>query len=403
MAADDAALYRDGLGRGPARRSAGGPAGAAAGAAREPAAALRPQPADRSRPPTPRAASGCPAGRSEPLLAGLEEAGRLVRGEFRREGGGVRVGATARCCAGSSAGRWPGCGGRRNRSTERPWRGSWVAGRASTLRLRRRCARPLRLAVCRTWQCGTHWVRRRPRRLLKRTRREAATIPATLAGRDRPLRRPLVSPVSPIRRPASPASTASGRALGRLREAVAQLEGVPLSWQTLVGHILPARAPGFRLDMLDRLATAGELLWVGSGRLGSRDGRVAIYRRERFRHLVREVDGAAAERAGEPDEGWTGTPHGAVLEATRDARRVLHVRSGRRRGGRWRLGRDGRRGGDLGPRPGRAGSRTTPSCRSRRSEGAGDRSSGGAAAAGPGCWPAAAGPWSPIWPHPASR
>ena len=34
------------------------------------------------------------------------------------------------------------------------------------------------LAACRTWQSGTHWVRRRPRRLLKRTRREAATIPA---------------------------------------------------------------------------------------------------------------------------------------------------------------------------------------------------------------------------------
>ena len=294
VAADDVALYRDGLDA------------ALPGGLPEDLLAPRPAPLEsllrryaRSRGPFAAADAadrfGLPGGAVEPLLAGLEEAGRLVRGEFRREGGGVE------------------------------------------------------------W-CDREVLRRIKRRTLARLRREAEPVDgaalARFLGRWQGVDASVVAPVRPApsdrgpgssssssapaasaasaaapahsaaeaRRRASPA-TASGRALGRLREAVAQLEGVPLSWQTLVGHILPARAPGFRLDMLDRLATAGELLWVGSGRLGSRDGRVAIYRRERFRHLVREVDGAAAERAGEPDEGWTGTPHGAVLErlATRGA------------------------------------------------------------------------------------
>ncbi len=81
----------------------------------------------------------------------------------------------------------------------------------------------------------------------------------------------------------------SDRALGRLEDTVSRLEGLPLSWRTLVDDILPARIPGFQVEMLDRLASTGEWLWVGRGRLGPRDGRVAVYGRDRFRVLARGV------------------------------------------------------------------------------------------------------------------
>ena len=272
VAADDAALYRDGLDA------------ALPGGLPEDLLAPRPAPLEsllrryaRSRGPF--AASdaagrfGLPRGAVEPLLTGLEEAGRLVRGEFRREGGGVE------------------------------------------------------------W-CDREVLRRIKRRTLARLRREAEPVDgaalARFLTRWQGVDTAAAAPVLPATRERgrSVASSSHG-ALVRLREAVAQLEGASLSWRNLVGHVLPARVPGFRPDMLDRLAAAGELLWVGGGRLGSRDGRVAIYRRERFQVLARGSnreqrqvvgDGRGRRDGGrrgsnEAPEGWpAGSPHAAVLE-----------------------------------------------------------------------------------------
>ena len=197
---------------------------------------------------------GLPEGAIEPLLARLEEAGRLSRGEFRREGDVVE------------------------------------------------------------W-CDRDVLRRIKRRTLARLRREAEPVGgAALArfltrwqGVDTAATVPALPATRARRRSVAPA--ASDGALVRLREAVAQLEGVPLSWRNLVGHVFPARVPGFRVEMLDRLAAAGEMLWVGDGRLGSRDGRVAIYRRERFQVLAR------GSGSSEPSEEWpAAAPHGAVLD-----------------------------------------------------------------------------------------
>ena len=197
---------------------------------------------------------GLPEGAIEPLLARLEEAGRLSRGEFRREGDVVE------------------------------WCDRDVLRRIKrrTLARLRREAEPVDGAALARFLTRWQGVE------------TAATVPALPATRAR-------------RRSVAPA--ASDGALVRLREAVAQLEGVPLSWRNLVGHVLPARVPGFRVEMLDRLAAAGEMLWVGDGRLGSRDGRVAIYRRERFGVLAR------GSGSSEPSEEWpAAAPHGAVLE-----------------------------------------------------------------------------------------
>ncbi len=66
----------------------------------------------------------------------------------------------------------------------------------------------------------------------------------------------------------------AGRGLDRLRDAVAQLQGVALpvtAWET---DVLPLRVPGYRPDMLDELCGGGELVWVGAGQ-----GKAALYLR----------------------------------------------------------------------------------------------------------------------------
>ncbi|MEX2280630.1 MAG: DEAD/DEAH box helicase, partial [Acidimicrobiia bacterium] len=69
-----------------------------------------------------------------------------------------------------------------------------------------------------------------------------------------------------------------------LRDAIRRLEGAPIPASILEQDVLTARAfdpsPG-----LDRLLTDGDLVWVGRGGLGSRDGRVALYERQRLGHL----------------------------------------------------------------------------------------------------------------------
>lgn len=188
---------------------------------------------------------GLPLGAVKPLLASLEDAGSLVRGEFRSGGDGIE---------------W--C----DRDVLRQIK------RRTLARLRREAEPVDGAALARflgRWQ-GIDQAA------------SAASLPAT---RGRARTRPAASP-------------ASDRALGRLEAAVSQLEGLPLSWRALVDHVLPARVQGFRVEMLDRLAATGEWLWLGRGRLGPRDGRVALYRRDRFGVLARGV-AEQAERAAE--------------------------------------------------------------------------------------------------------
>jgi ATP-dependent helicase Lhr and Lhr-like helicase len=66
-----------------------------------------------------------------------------------------------------------------------------------------------------------------------------------------------------------------------LADALGRLEGFSLPASTLERDVFAARcfdAP----SGLDRLATDGDLVWVGRGPLGSRDGRVALYTRQRL-------------------------------------------------------------------------------------------------------------------------
>jgi ATP-dependent Lhr-like helicase len=79
---------------------------------------------------------------------------------------------------------------------------------------------------------------------------------------------------------------AGRRGVAALREALAHLEGVPLSFAELEARILPARVADFQPRMLDELGASGELVWVGHGALGAGDGRVILCRRDRAAALI---------------------------------------------------------------------------------------------------------------------
>ncbi|HEY0252857.1 MAG TPA: DEAD/DEAH box helicase, partial [Kofleriaceae bacterium] len=73
-----------------------------------------------------------------------------------------------------------------------------------------------------------------------------------------------------------------------LRDAIPRIEGVALPFSELEQRILPARVLDYHPRMLDELGAAGDLVWVGSGALGTKDGRVVLLRRDRARELAPE-------------------------------------------------------------------------------------------------------------------
>ena len=81
----------------------------------------------------------------------------------------------------------------------------------------------------------------------------------------------------------------------RLIEVIAQLEGLPIAASELESRVLPARVRGYQPKWLDELMSTGEVVWVGAGALGAKDGRVALYRRAQARVLL----GPRAEATGE--------------------------------------------------------------------------------------------------------
>jgi ATP-dependent Lhr-like helicase len=69
----------------------------------------------------------------------------------------------------------------------------------------------------------------------------------------------------------------SRRGADALLDAVEQLQGLALPASILERDVLRSRVPGHRPEDLDTLLAAGELVWVGQGALGERDGRLALF------------------------------------------------------------------------------------------------------------------------------
>jgi ATP-dependent Lhr-like helicase len=119
--------------------------------------------------------------------------------------------------------------------------------------------------------CDAEVLRKLRRRTLARLRHEVAPVEARTLGRFLPDWHGI-------------GCQASGPE--RVLEVIAQLEGLSLPWSALVDAILPARIRDFRLDALDMVAASGAIVWVGRGAAGPRDGRIALFRRDRVAELL---------------------------------------------------------------------------------------------------------------------
>src|SRR5207248_1806791 len=71
----------------------------------------------------------------------------------------------------------------------------------------------------------------------------------------------------------------SARGIGRLIEVVAQLQGVAIPASVLERDVLSSRLADYSPALLDQLAAAGEVVWVGAGPLGRDDGKVMLFLR----------------------------------------------------------------------------------------------------------------------------
>jgi len=161
--------------------------------------------------------------------------------------------------------------------------------------------------------CDAEVLRQIKRRMLAALRREVAAVEPRMLGAHLPRWHRVGS---------------RERGAHRLIEAIAQLQGLPLPWSDLTDAILPLRVPGFTVEQLDQLSSGGEILWVGHGPLGTRDGRVALYLREQAPSLLPDAEewpgpafpdgmnATSGERSIRPDEpetrpaGTGSTPNG---------------------------------------------------------------------------------------------
>ena len=71
-----------------------------------------------------------------------------------------------------------------------------------------------------------------------------------------------------------------------LLDVVERLQGLALPASILERDVLRARLPGYRPEDLDTLLAAGEVVWVGQGRLGERDGRLALFLADAVPYLL---------------------------------------------------------------------------------------------------------------------
>jgi ATP-dependent Lhr-like helicase len=134
--------------------------------------------------------------------------------------------------------------------------------------------------VHREW-CESDVLRTLRRRSLARLRHEVEPVEADALGR-------LSTVWQGVLRPRA--------GLDALLDAIEQLQGAPLPASVLETEILSARVEAYRPSDLDLLMGAGEVVWLGVGPLGDRDGRVALYLSDHVRTLAPPPD--AGQRDG---------------------------------------------------------------------------------------------------------
>ncbi len=80
--------------------------------------------------------------------------------------------------------------------------------------------------------------------------------------------------------------TAPRKGADALLDAIEILQGVDLIASDLEREILPARVKNYQPADLDALLSAGEIVWIGKGPLGLRDGRISLFLVESLGRLI---------------------------------------------------------------------------------------------------------------------
>ena len=114
--------------------------------------------------------------------------------------------------------------------------------------------------VRREW-CDTEVLRQLRRRSLAALRREVEPVEQEALARFLPAWHGIPPP---------------RRGVDGVVEALGLLAGAPIVASTLEHDVLAARVEDYRQSLLDELCTAGEVVWVGAGAIGSNDGRVRV-------------------------------------------------------------------------------------------------------------------------------
>jgi len=178
----------------------------------------------------------------EPVLAGLERAGELLRGELRPGG------------------------------TEREW-------------------------------CDPEVLRRLRRASLAALRAEIEPAEPRALARFAPSWQGVDRHSAFVTGDDSAGRLAGGAGVDRLREILVPLQGLPLAAEVWERDVLPRRTGAYSAAWLDQLCASGDVVWVGAGPLGRRSGKVALYFREDAAALGRppgaraDSDEMFAERA----------------------------------------------------------------------------------------------------------
>jgi ATP-dependent helicase Lhr and Lhr-like helicase len=113
------------------------------------------------------------------------------------------------------------------------------------------------------------------------------------------------------------------RGLDALLDVIENLQGVPLPASILETEILPARLLGYKASDLDTLIAAGEVVWVGMGPIGERDGRIGLYLAEKISALWPIVPQQPVQKVSADEEGKV---IASVASASRETELVEYLK-----------------------------------------------------------------------------
>ena len=151
----------------------------------------------------------------------------------------------------------------------------------------------------REW-CDAEVLRRIRRRSLAALRREVEPVEQSALGRFLPGWQGIGSPI---------------RGVDRTFEAIEQLQGAPIPASVLERDVLAARVRDYTPAWLDELAAAGDIVWVGRGSLGARDGRVGLYLRDQAPLLAPVPDVPDSQTGSRISEGGSEREETSALHA----------------------------------------------------------------------------------------